>query len=111
MGCLLGLIGIVMAVVGFILLFSGHVFAFILLLLFAGMIIELGNIITDHIPLNKLFEKGDIVGKDLKYIEDIIGPHTSVDVSNNNARVYKWQDRLEIICDKNNVCKEVLKKN
>lgn len=110
MGCLMSLIGLGLCIFGFILTVSGAIPA-VFLMLVGAVFISIGNAIMDHIPVNKLFAKGDIVGKNLKYIESIIGQHTDVDVSNNNARVYKWQDRLEIICDKNNVCKEVLKRN
>lgn len=110
MGCLMSLIGLGLIIFGLVLVFSGVIQAFFLPLI-GAVLISIGNAIMDHIPVNKLFAKGDIVGKDLEYIESIIGQHTDVDVSNNNARVYKWQDRLEIICDKNNVCKEVLKRN
>ncbi|MBQ9072415.1 MAG: hypothetical protein IJY25_04590 [Bacilli bacterium] len=111
MGCLFALLAIVCYILGFFLNLNGLYFYGLLSIFVATALIAIGKAIVNHIPVNKLFANGDIVGKDLKYIEDIIGQHTDVDVSNNNSRVYKWQDRLEIICDKNNVCKEVLKRN
>lgn len=110
MGCLMYLVGFIIGFFGFILTVVGW-YPGMFLIFIGCAIFSIGKAIDNHIPLNKLFANGDIVGKDLTYIENIIGKHTSVDVSNNNARVYKWVDRLEIICDKNNVCKEVLKRN
>lgn len=49
------------------------------------------------------------VGMNLKDIEKEIGVHTSVNISNDDNRIYLWEDYLELLCDKNNKCIEVLK--
>lgn len=110
-GYILMLGGIVSLIIGIVLM--AFFFNPIGLIVFfvSIVVIVVGRLIIQQGTINKLFSKGSIIGKNVKYIENIIGEYTSVDVSNNDARVYKWDDRLEIICDKNNVCKEVLKRN
>ncbi len=51
----------------------------------------------------------NFVGKTLSEIEALIGQHTSVNIIEKNQRVYTWDDYLEILCDKDNNCIEVLK--
>lgn len=51
----------------------------------------------------------NFVGKTLSEIEALIGRHTSVNIIEKNQRVYTWDDYLEILCDKDNNCIEVLK--
>ena len=58
--------------------------------------------------VNKL-KNANFVGKKLETIEADIGVHTSVNISNDDKRIYSWGDYLELLCDKNNKCIEVLK--
>ncbi len=58
--------------------------------------------------VNKL-KNANFVGKKLETIETDIGVHTSVNISNDDKRIYIWGDYLELLCDKNNKCIEVLK--
>ena len=86
-----------------------------------GMILIIVSIIVIRIGLemkvarmkrnsiNNLYKNGSILGKDLQYIESYLGPHTSVNISNDDKRVFTWGDYFEVVCDKNNKCIEVLK--
>lgn len=51
----------------------------------------------------------EFVGKNIKEIESLIGEHTAVEITNNGERIYRWEEYLELLFDKNNVCLEVLK--
>lgn len=115
-GCLMYIIGIILFLAGIIVTLSGFVPA-IFLTVFSGIFFSIANSISENMSkvtlqrqIKQMLEQGDIIGKKLNNIEDIIGKHSDVDVSNNNNRIYRWDDCLEIICDKNNVCKEVLKR-
>ena len=115
-GCLMYIIGTILFLGGIIVTLNGFHPA-IFITVFSGIFFAIANAISENIPkatlqaqINKMFEQGDIIGKKLNNIEDIIGKHSDVDISNNNNRIYRWDDCLEIICDKNNVCKEVLKR-
>ena len=115
-GCLMYIIGAILFLGGIIITLKGFHLA-IFITVFSGIFFFFFNAISENIPketllmqINKMFEQGDIIGKELNNIEDIIGKHSDVDISNNNNRIYRWDDCLEIICDKNNVCKEVLKR-
>ena len=65
--------------------------------------------IKDKIEFQNKIKQMDFIGKDLKQIENEIGIHTSVNMSNDNQRIYIWGTYLELLCDKNNICIEVLK--
>ena len=115
-GCLMYIIGAILFFGGIIVTLSGFVPA-IFLTVFSGIFFSIANSISENMSkvtlqrqIKQMFEQGDIIGKKLNNIEDIIGKHSDVDISNNNNRIYRWDDCLEIICDKNNVCKEVLKR-
>ncbi len=115
-GCLMYIIGTILFLGGIIVTLNGFHSA-IFITVFSGIFFAIANAISENIPkatlqaqINKMFEQEDIIGKKLNNIEDIIGKHSGVDISNNNNRIYRWDDCLEIICDKNNVCKEVLKR-
>lgn len=115
-GCLMYIIGIILFLAGIIVTLSGFVPA-IFLTVFSGIFFSIANSISENMSkvtlqrqIKQMLEQGDIIGKKLNNIEDIIGKHSDVDISNNNNRIYRWDDCLEIICDKNNVCKEVLKR-
>lgn len=115
MGCLIEVIGFLLLMVAFYLLINFRVIG-VLFLLVGCTLIGIGNHINAGITnINQLFANGDIVGKDLKYIESIMGAHSKVDIASNGERIYSWIDgndvvRLEILCSKKNICKEVLKK-
>lgn len=115
MGCLIEVIGFIILLVAFFLLINFNLIG-ILFLLVGCTLIALGNHMNAGVTnIKQLFANGDIVGKDLKYIESIMGAHSKVDIASNGERIYSWIDgndvvRLEILCDKKNVCKEVLKK-
>lgn len=115
MGCLIGVIGFVILLVAFYLIINLYLIG--ILFLFVGCaLMALGNHMNAGITnIKQLFANGDIVGKDLKYIESIMGEHSEVDIASSGERIYSWIDgngvvRLEILCNKKNVCKEVLKK-
>ena len=115
-GCLMYIIGAILFLGGIIVTLNGF-YPAIFITVFSGIFFAIANAIGENIPkatlqkqINRMFEQGDIIGKKLNDIEDIIGKHSYVDISNNNNRIYRWDDCLEIICDKNNVCKEVLKR-
>lgn len=115
MGCLIEIIGFLLLVVAFFLLINFRLIG-ILFLLVGSTLIAVGNHVNAGITnIKQLFANGDIVGKDLKYIESIMGAHSKVDIASNGERIYSWIDgndvvRLEILCSKKNICKEVLKK-
>lgn len=72
------IIGAILFFGGIIVTLSGFVPA-IFLTVFSGIFFAIANAISENIPkstlqtqINKMFEKGDIIGKKLNNIEDII---------------------------------------
>lgn len=59
--------------------------------------------------LSEIMKDVELVGKKINEIESLIGEHTSIDITSNGQRLYRWEDYLELLCDKDNVCLEVLK--
>ena len=59
--------------------------------------------------LSEIMKDIELVGKKINEIESLIGEHTSIDITSNGQRLYRWEDYLELLCDKDNVCLEVLK--
>ena len=116
MGGFLLISGIFTLVLAFILLVSSNGMIGVVLLVIGSSILALSQVLINaQTNINLLFANGDIKGKDLKYIESIMGPHTKVDIASNGERVYSWSDGndlvvLEVLCNKKNVCKEVLKR-
>lgn len=74
-----------------------------------GILINAGVQINNNKRLYNLLHNAKLVGRKLSSIEKSIGPHTSVNLNSDNKRIYLWDNYLELLCDKDNNCIEVLK--
>lgn len=103
------IIGIVIYIIGFIFLINGNIFLVIIMSFIAPAFINIGIKQKAAADKAKIIQGKEFIGKDLVDIESLIGTHTSVNMANDNKRIYVWEDYLELLCDKDNICIEVLK--
>ncbi len=108
--------GIFWAILGFLIfiisIFTLNIFTIILGIAMMSTGIKIANNALDRklsIELAEKLKTMKFVGSKLETIEKSIGVHTTVNVSNDDKRVYSWGDYLELLCDKNNKCIEVMK--
>lgn len=71
MGCLMYIIGFALCFFGFVFTIMGFHLAVIMMLV-GGLVLGMASAMSEHIPVNKLFAQGDIVGKDLAYILKVL---------------------------------------
>ena len=88
------IIGAILFLGGIIVTLNGF-YPAIFITVFSGIFFAIANAIGENIPkatlqtqINRMFEQEDIIGKKLNNIEDIIGKHSDVDISNNNNCIY-----------------------
>lgn len=108
--------GIIWAGLGFLIgivgIFEFSPFTFLLGFAMLGTGIKIANNALNKKQALYLAEKlktTKFVGSKLDMIEKHIGVHTSVNIGTDDRRIYIWDDYLELLCDKNNKCIEVLK--
>lgn len=101
--------GIAMMILGIILCLNGAAVIGAFMIPIGGIIISVGSTLNNNKQLYNLLHDAKFVGRKLDDIEKSIGVHSNVNVSSDDKRIYSWGDYLELLCDKNNKCIEVLK--
>ena len=102
-------VGIAISILGFILCLNGVAIIGIFMVPIGAVIARIGLISNNNKQLYNLLHDAKFVGRNLDDIEKSIGVHSNVNVSNDDKRIYSWGDYLELLCNKNNKCIEVLK--
>lgn len=118
LGTIMIIIGIFLMVVCFVLIYGEVYIPFLsdfspivipICPILAVTFLSLGINLNKTHNLSEIMKDVELVGKKINEIENLIGEHTSIDITSNGQRLYRWEDYLELLCDKDNVCLEVLK--
>ena len=105
----MAVLGIAIFILGIILCLNGGVLIGCWMIPIGAVIARIGLVSNNNKQLYNLLHDAKFVGRKLDDIEKSIGVHSNVNVSSDDKRIYSWGDYLELLCDKNNKCIEVLK--